>query len=49
MACALPVKILCKDETGQLIDISEHLIKKGLAFRKRRFGYFSFIFFQTLV
>ncbi|KAM9300338.1 RING finger protein 17 [Morus bassanus] len=35
-ACALPVKILCKDETGQLIDISEHLIKKGLAFRKRR-------------
>ncbi|KAM6341332.1 RING finger protein 17 [Podargus strigoides] len=33
---ALPVKILCKDETGQLIDISEHLIKKGLAFRKRR-------------
>uniref|UniRef100_A0A8B9RZQ3 RING finger protein 17 n=1 Tax=Accipiter nisus TaxID=211598 RepID=A0A8B9RZQ3_9AVES len=36
VACALPVKILCKDETGQLIDISEHLIKKGLAFRKRR-------------
>ncbi|KFP49813.1 RING finger protein 17, partial [Cathartes aura] len=35
-ACALPVKILCKDETGQLIDISEHLIKKGLAFRNRR-------------
>ncbi|KFQ76030.1 RING finger protein 17, partial [Phoenicopterus ruber ruber] len=33
---ALPVKILCKDETGQLIDISEHLIKKGLAFRNRR-------------
>ncbi|XP_052668924.1 RING finger protein 17 [Harpia harpyja] len=36
VACALPVKILCKDETGQLIDISEHLIKKGLAFRKTR-------------
>ncbi|KAM6283465.1 RING finger protein 17 [Spheniscus humboldti] len=36
VACALPVKILCKDETGQLIDISEHLIKKGLAFRNRR-------------
>ncbi|KAM6212191.1 RING finger protein 17 [Sarcoramphus papa] len=35
-ACALPVKILCKDETGQLIDISEHLITKGLAFRNRR-------------
>ncbi|KFR17465.1 RING finger protein 17, partial [Opisthocomus hoazin] len=34
-ACALPVKILCKDETGQLIDISEHLIKKGLAFRNK--------------
>ncbi|KFP30838.1 RING finger protein 17, partial [Colius striatus] len=34
--CALLVKILCKDETGQLIDISEHLIKKGLAFRNRR-------------
>uniref|UniRef100_U3I8C3 RING finger protein 17 n=1 Tax=Anas platyrhynchos platyrhynchos TaxID=8840 RepID=U3I8C3_ANAPP len=32
-ACALPVKIFCKDEAGQLIDISEHLIKKGLAFR----------------
>ncbi|XP_063186755.1 RING finger protein 17 [Chroicocephalus ridibundus] len=36
VACALPVKILCKDETGQLIDISQHLIKKGLAFRNRR-------------
>ncbi|XP_074938838.1 RING finger protein 17 [Phalacrocorax aristotelis] len=36
VACALPVKVLCKDETGQLIDISEHLIKKGLAFRNRR-------------
>ncbi|NXI72622.1 RNF17 protein, partial [Anseranas semipalmata] len=35
-ACALPVKILCKDEAGQLIDISEHLIKKGLAFRNKR-------------
>ncbi|XP_009707104.1 PREDICTED: RING finger protein 17, partial [Cariama cristata] len=36
VSCALPVKIVCKDETGQLIDISEHLIKKGLAFRNRR-------------
>ncbi|XP_062471229.1 RING finger protein 17 isoform X3 [Pezoporus occidentalis] len=35
-ACALPVKILCKDETGELVDISEHLIKKGLASRNRR-------------
>eukprot|EP00075_Anas_platyrhynchos_P004229 XP_012950256.2 RING finger protein 17 isoform X2 [Anas platyrhynchos] len=35
-ACALPVKIFCKDEAGQLIDISEHLIKKGLAFRNNR-------------
>ena len=43
-ACALPVKILCKDETGQLIDISEHLIKKGLAFRNKRFGYFFYSF-----
>uniref|UniRef100_A0A8C6IY05 RING finger protein 17 n=1 Tax=Melopsittacus undulatus TaxID=13146 RepID=A0A8C6IY05_MELUD len=35
-ACALPVKILCKDETGEWVDISEHLIKKGLASRSRR-------------
>ncbi|XP_032063300.1 RING finger protein 17 [Aythya fuligula] len=35
-ACALPVKIFCKVEAGQLIDISEHLIKKGLAFRNNR-------------
>ncbi|KAM6140971.1 LOW QUALITY PROTEIN: RING finger protein 17 [Pterocles gutturalis] len=34
VACALPVKILCKDEMGQH-DISEHLIK-GLALRNRR-------------
>nr|XP_033804362.1 RING finger protein 17 isoform X2 [Geotrypetes seraphini] len=31
----LPVKISCKDEAGQIIDISEYLIKKGLALRKR--------------
>ncbi|XP_026713927.1 RING finger protein 17 [Athene cunicularia] len=36
VAHALPVKMLCKDETGQMIDISEHLIKKGLAFRNKR-------------
>ncbi|KFQ47964.1 RING finger protein 17, partial [Nestor notabilis] len=35
-ACALPVKILCRDETGELVDISEQLIKKGLASRNRR-------------
>ncbi|KAM9388352.1 RING finger protein 17 [Phaethornis superciliosus] len=35
-SCALPVKIFCKDETGDVIDMSEHLIQKGLAFRKRR-------------
>ncbi|NXL92057.1 RNF17 protein, partial [Alectura lathami] len=36
VAGALPVKILYKDEAGQLLDISEHLIKKGLALRKTR-------------
>ncbi|XP_027740626.1 RING finger protein 17 isoform X2 [Empidonax traillii] len=34
-ACALPVKILCKDETGKMIDTSEYLIKQGLALRNR--------------
>ncbi|XP_074838133.1 RING finger protein 17 [Carettochelys insculpta] len=32
----LPVKMFCSDETGQLTDISEYLIKKGLAFRNQR-------------
>ncbi|XP_074072360.1 RING finger protein 17 isoform X4 [Macrotis lagotis] len=32
----LPVKILCRDEKGQCIDISNYLIKKGLALRERR-------------
>ncbi|XP_065586422.1 RING finger protein 17 [Cyrtonyx montezumae] len=32
----LPVKILWKDEAGQLIDFSELLIEKGLAFRNTR-------------
>nr|XP_021141947.1 RING finger protein 17 [Columba livia] len=36
VAWTLPVKIICRDETGRLIDISEHLIKMGLAFRNRR-------------
>lgn len=34
------MKILWKDEAGRLIDASEHLIEKGLAFRNTRFGYF---------
>lgn len=41
---ALPVNMLCKDETGKLVDISEHLVQKGLALRRRRFGYFLFSF-----
>ncbi|XP_014821196.1 PREDICTED: RING finger protein 17 [Calidris pugnax] len=36
VASALPVKIFYKDETEQLIDVSQHLIEKGLAFRNRR-------------
>lgn len=36
--CALPVKILCKDETGKMTDTSEYLIEQGLALRNRRFG-----------
>uniref|UniRef100_A0A4X2M414 RING finger protein 17 n=1 Tax=Vombatus ursinus TaxID=29139 RepID=A0A4X2M414_VOMUR len=35
-AWPLPVKILCRDEKGQCIDISNYLIKKGLALRERR-------------
>uniref|UniRef100_A0A8C3RQI7 RING finger protein 17 n=1 Tax=Chelydra serpentina TaxID=8475 RepID=A0A8C3RQI7_CHESE len=31
----LPVKIFCNDEAGQHIDISEYLMKKGLAFRNK--------------
>lgn len=49
MDCALPVKILCRDETGKITDMSEYLIEQGLALRNRRFGYFSFIFSQTLM
>ncbi|XP_010131433.1 PREDICTED: RING finger protein 17 [Buceros rhinoceros silvestris] len=33
---ALPVDMLYKDETGKLVDISEHLVQKGLALRRRR-------------
>ncbi|XP_051464200.1 RING finger protein 17 [Apus apus] len=36
VACALPVKIFCRGETGEVMDVSEHLIQKGLAFRNRR-------------
>uniref|UniRef100_A0A7M4F5B0 RING finger protein 17 n=1 Tax=Crocodylus porosus TaxID=8502 RepID=A0A7M4F5B0_CROPO len=32
----LPVKIFCKDEAEQSVDISEYLISKGLALRNRR-------------
>uniref|UniRef100_A0A8C5IQR0 RING finger protein 17 n=1 Tax=Junco hyemalis TaxID=40217 RepID=A0A8C5IQR0_JUNHY len=42
VGCALPVKILCKDETGKMTDTAEYLIEQGLALRNRRFGYFSF-------
>ncbi|XP_064265379.1 RING finger protein 17 isoform X3 [Passer domesticus] len=36
LGCALPVKILCKDETGKMTDTSEYLIEQGLALRNRR-------------
>ncbi|KAM5288002.1 RING finger protein 17 [Ctenodactylus gundi] len=32
----LPVKIFCRDEKGQRVDVSKYLIKKGLALRERR-------------
>nr|XP_025037536.1 RING finger protein 17 isoform X3 [Pelodiscus sinensis] len=32
----LPVKIFCNDEAGQRIDVSEYLMKRGLAFRNKR-------------
>ncbi|XP_063296325.1 RING finger protein 17 [Pelobates fuscus] len=32
----LPVKMACKDEAGQHVDISSFLIKQGLALRERR-------------
>ncbi|XP_021092053.1 RING finger protein 17 isoform X1 [Heterocephalus glaber] len=32
----LPVKIFCRDEKGERVDVSKHLIKKGLALRERR-------------
>ncbi|XP_053312057.1 RING finger protein 17 [Spea bombifrons] len=34
----LPVKMECKDEVGHLVDISDFLIKKGLALKERKFG-----------
>ncbi|XP_006832121.1 PREDICTED: RING finger protein 17 [Chrysochloris asiatica] len=33
----LPVKIFCRDEKGERVDVSKYLIKKGLALRERRF------------
>ncbi|XP_058275250.1 RING finger protein 17 isoform X3 [Hirundo rustica] len=38
VGCALPVKILCKDETGKMTDTSEYLIEQGLVLRSRRTG-----------
>eukprot|EP00071_Canis_lupus_P032038 XP_022265595.1 RING finger protein 17 isoform X1 [Canis lupus familiaris] len=32
----LPVKIFCRDEKGERVDVSKYLIKKGLALRERR-------------
>nr|XP_014353439.1 PREDICTED: RING finger protein 17 isoform X1 [Latimeria chalumnae] len=34
----LPVRIFCRDEIGQIVNISEHLVKRGLALRKRKAG-----------
>ncbi|XP_054433446.1 RING finger protein 17 [Pteronotus mesoamericanus] len=36
MTWPLPVKIFCKDEKGERVDVSKYLIKKGLALRERR-------------
>ncbi|XP_020921069.1 RING finger protein 17 isoform X3 [Sus scrofa] len=35
-AWPLPVKIFCRDEKGERVDVSKYLIKKGLALRERR-------------
>ncbi|XP_037383279.1 RING finger protein 17 isoform X2 [Talpa occidentalis] len=32
----LPVKIFCRDEKGERVDVSKYLIKKGLALREKR-------------
>ncbi|XP_045149942.1 RING finger protein 17 [Echinops telfairi] len=32
----LPVKIFCKDEKGERVDVSKYLIKKGLALKEKR-------------
>ncbi|XP_036155889.1 RING finger protein 17 isoform X1 [Myotis myotis] len=32
----LPVKIFCRNEKGERVDVSKYLIKKGLALRERR-------------
>ncbi|XP_053513892.1 RING finger protein 17 [Artibeus jamaicensis] len=36
MTWPLPVKIFCKDEKGERVDVSKYLIRKGLALRERR-------------
>ncbi|XP_037655824.1 RING finger protein 17 [Choloepus didactylus] len=35
-AWPLPVKIFCRDEKGEHVDVSKYLIKKGLALKERR-------------
>lgn len=36
----LPVKIFCRDEKGERVDVSKYLIKKGLALRETRYRLF---------
>lgn len=31
------MKIFCRDEKGERVDVSKYLIKKGLALRERRY------------
>ena len=40
MTWPLPVKIFCKDEKGERVDVSKYLIRKGLALRERRYESF---------
>lgn len=34
------MKIFCRDEKGERVDVSKYLIKKGLALRERRYVLF---------
>lgn len=40
----LPVKIFCRDEKGERVDVSKYLIKKGLALRETRYRLFFCLF-----